>query len=37
MSRLPRGWARHILTFVVVATVTALPWVFISNLIWNVQ
>ncbi len=31
----PRGWGRHLLTFVVVATVTALPWVVISHLIWS--
>lgn len=35
MTRLPRGWARHLLTFVVMATVTALPWVAVSTLIWS--
>lgn len=31
----PRAIARLILTSVVVATVTALPWVVVSHLIWS--
>ena len=30
-----RGWARHALTFIVVAFVTALPWIFAANIIWS--
>jgi hypothetical protein len=32
---LPRGWGRHLLTFVVVAFVTALPWFVAAHLIWS--
>ena len=32
---LPRGFARHLITFVVMAAVTALPWVAVANLIWS--
>lgn len=35
MTWLPRGFARHLLTFAVVAFVTALPWVVVSHLIWS--
>jgi len=30
---LPRGWGRHLLTFVVMAFVTALPWFVAAALI----
>ena len=30
-----RGWGRHLLTFAVVAFVTALPWFVAVNLIWS--
>jgi hypothetical protein len=33
--RFPRGWGRHLLTFAVVAFVTALPWFVAANLIWS--
>jgi len=32
---LPRGFGRHLATFAVVAFVTALPWVFATQIIWS--
>jgi hypothetical protein len=32
---LQRGFGRHLLTFAVVAFVTALPWFVAAHLIWS--